>query len=349
MYRHCLYCSADLGTNDAIERFPVGRTVAVDAAKGRLWAVCPKCARWNLAPIEERWEAVEAAEKLFAGTSLRAQRENVGIARLRDGTRLVRVGAALPGEMAVWRYGAGLVERRRKYLLGTAGLAAVGAAFVVAHLAIATAIPGMMGFPLIWNGLRARGEMKDVVVHRFDEQGLEMGGSVTLRAEHVRYASLLPAANGDGFDLHVPHSHVTVGETPDGVPAWIRYEGFRLVGSDARNGLGRGFTFVNAAGGSRRMVDAAMELLAGAGDADGFLRSAAEARQPVRGGKGRDRRPRALALEMALHAESERRSLDGELALLESAWKQAEELASIADGLAAQLAGVTQKQREAGR
>jgi hypothetical protein len=57
MYRHCIYCSADLGTNEALENFPVGRTVAFDAAKGRLWAVCRKCARWNLAPIEERWEA----------------------------------------------------------------------------------------------------------------------------------------------------------------------------------------------------------------------------------------------------------------------------------------------------
>ena len=338
MYRHCIYCSADLGSNDSIEHFPVGRTVAVDAAKGRLWAICPRCARWNLAPIEERWEAVEEAEKQFAATALRAQRENIGIARLRDGTRLVRVGAALPGEMAVWRYGAGLVERRRKYLHGTVGLAAVGAAFVVAHLAIATSVPVMVGFHLIWNGVRARGRMKDVVVHRFDEQGLEMGGSVTLRAEDVRDATLLPSANGEGFDVHVPHSHVTVGETPDGLPAWIRYEGFRLVGSDARNGLGRAFTFVNAAGGSRRTVDAAMELLAGEGDADGFLRHAAEARQPVRGGRGRDRRPRALALEMALHADSERRSLDGELALLESAWKQAEEIAAIADRLATSAA-----------
>ena len=62
MYRHCIYCSADLGSNEAIEEFPVGRTVAVDAAKGRLWAVCARCARWTLAPLEERWEAVEAAE-----------------------------------------------------------------------------------------------------------------------------------------------------------------------------------------------------------------------------------------------------------------------------------------------
>ena len=40
-----------------------------------------------------------------------------------------------------------------------------------------------------------------------------------------------------------------------------------------------------------------------------------------------------LALEMAAHEESERRALDGELYLLEEAWKQAEEIAAIADDM----------------
>ena len=40
-----------------------------------------------------------------------------------------------------------------------------------------------------------------------------------------------------------------------------------------------------------------------------------------------------LALEMALHEESERRALDGELARLEAAWREAEEIAGIADQL----------------
>ena len=57
MYRSCIFCSAGLGANLALPRFPVGRTLAFDAAKGRLWVVCPKCARWNLTPLEERWEA----------------------------------------------------------------------------------------------------------------------------------------------------------------------------------------------------------------------------------------------------------------------------------------------------
>ena len=40
-----------------------------------------------------------------------------------------------------------------------------------------------------------------------------------------------------------------------------------------------------------------------------------------------------LALEMVSHEESERRALEGELYLLEDAWKEAEEIAAISDDM----------------
>jgi hypothetical protein len=40
-----------------------------------------------------------------------------------------------------------------------------------------------------------------------------------------------------------------------------------------------------------------------------------------------------LALEMAAQEAAERRALEGELALLEQAWREAEEIAAIADSL----------------
>jgi len=40
-----------------------------------------------------------------------------------------------------------------------------------------------------------------------------------------------------------------------------------------------------------------------------------------------------LALEMAVHEESERRALEGELARLTAEWKEAEEVAAISDNL----------------
>jgi hypothetical protein len=40
-----------------------------------------------------------------------------------------------------------------------------------------------------------------------------------------------------------------------------------------------------------------------------------------------------LALEMVAHEQTERRALEGELAMLEAAWREAEEVAAIADRL----------------
>jgi hypothetical protein len=40
-----------------------------------------------------------------------------------------------------------------------------------------------------------------------------------------------------------------------------------------------------------------------------------------------------LALEMAANEDSERRAMEGELAELEAAWREAEEIAAIADNL----------------
>jgi hypothetical protein len=40
-----------------------------------------------------------------------------------------------------------------------------------------------------------------------------------------------------------------------------------------------------------------------------------------------------LALEMAAHEDTERRALEGELAMLEAQWKDAEEIAGISDNM----------------
>lgn len=58
VYTTCMFCKKPLGSNEIVEAFPVGRRLAFDAAKGRLWVVCRNCERWNLTPLEERWEAV---------------------------------------------------------------------------------------------------------------------------------------------------------------------------------------------------------------------------------------------------------------------------------------------------
>ena len=127
MYKTCMFCNKPLGTNEVIETFPVGRRLAFDAARGRLWVVCRKCERWNLTPLEERWEAVEMCEKIFSETRLRVSTENVGLAKHPEGLVLVRIGEPMRPEFAAWRYGDQFGRRRKRQIMyGVAASAAIG-------------------------------------------------------------------------------------------------------------------------------------------------------------------------------------------------------------------------------
>src|SRR5689334_22181257 len=137
----CLFCDAPFGANDALETLPVGRRIAFDGGKGRLWVVCRRCERWNLTPLEERWEAIEDAERAFRATRIRVSTDNIGMARLRDGTDLVRIGAPLRPEFAAWRYGDQLGRRRRR-AIAIGGAGAVAAA-VVAPAAASAAVTAL--------------------------------------------------------------------------------------------------------------------------------------------------------------------------------------------------------------
>src|SRR5262245_30521346 len=105
MYATCLFCDADLGRNEILPSFPVGVRLAFDSARGRLWVVCPSCNRWNLSPLDERWEAIEECERRFRASHLRFSTDNIGLACLREGVALIRIGPALKPEIAAWRYG----------------------------------------------------------------------------------------------------------------------------------------------------------------------------------------------------------------------------------------------------
>src|SRR3954469_14036987 len=131
MYSTCIFCHSDLGRNESIEPFPIGGRLAFDAARGRLWVVCRKCERWNLTPVEERWEAIEECERLFRDTRLRVSTDNIGLARLREGLELVRIGEPQRPEMAAWRYGDQFGRRRTRHLLFTGGAVAAAAGIVI--------------------------------------------------------------------------------------------------------------------------------------------------------------------------------------------------------------------------
>ena len=84
MYSTCLFCNQSLGTNSIFESFPIGRRLAFDAAKGRLWVVCRKCERWNLSPLDERWETIEQAELHYAETRRRVEAERRHLVAVRS-------------------------------------------------------------------------------------------------------------------------------------------------------------------------------------------------------------------------------------------------------------------------
>ena len=333
MYRHCIYCSAGLGANEAIEHFPVGRKVAFDAAKGRLWAICATCARWNLAPIEERWEAVEEAERHFVASRMRVHRENIGLARLADGTRLVRIGRALPREMAAWRYGDELRRRERTRLLASR-------ADTVLHLGLlAAALFGSLFVApaaSVWQFLgpaALRGVSDRRAVHRLanaDGRGQRVIRRKNLAGAWVKH-------DGDGLVLALPAA------SPD------RRHLLQLRGDDARRVVERAMVLVNRSAPHPTLLDTAVDALGAAASPDAYIRSvlgqgrvlspepsANDVFAQKMGGHVEPtlRGPEALALEMALHEEQERRVLEGELSLLEAAWRDAEEIAAIADTLA---------------
>jgi hypothetical protein len=335
VYRTCIFCSADLGTNDALEAFPVSKSIAFDGWKGRLWAICPRCARWNLAPLEERWEAVEMADRLFTDARLRVQSENVGMAKLRDGTRLIRIGKALPGEMAAWRYGDQLVKRRKHYLLVTGAAVAAGVA-ILGGFAWLTATGG--AYSLVNAGIQLYNQKRQrKVVFRLPAERSPTGSEVMLRRWHA-YGAVLRPGKVEGIALVVPDAARKDPKTDGwGKPKYVS-EPLVLADQDARAFLGRAMVPLNESGASRRKLEGAVGLLGEAGSAEDYVRRTAAQGRTL--GKRKDMPDRALApeaklaLEMALHEEQERRAMEGELALLESAWREAEEIAAIADTLA---------------
>lgn len=337
MYSTCIFCRRPLGANAEVEHFPVGRRLAFDAARGRLWVVCPRCARWNLTALEERWEAVEECERAFCGTRIRASTGSVALARLPGGLELVRVGEPQRGEMAVWRYGRRFAERRvRAALLGTArGTARIAAGAVAGAWQVGWSV--LSGFLVPFaqpSRIEAFLEARGTDLEPLDRWlGLDPD-EVLARVEAVRpyphelrvrrgdleRVRVLPAEEGRPWGLRV--------SSPDGTA--------ELAGEEALRAACLLLPAINRGGAGPRHVRRAVELLDGADDPADFF-----ARAPVRDRALGFPLPVAeldpavrVALEMAAHEEAERRAMRGELAALEREWREAERIAAIADRLA---------------
>ena len=315
MYRSCMFCAKSLGTNDVLEFFPVGRRLAFDSGRGRLWVVCTRCERWNLTPLEERWEAVEACERIFEDTRIRVSTENIGLARHAEGLVLVRIGAPLRPEFAAWRYGDQFGRRRRRRILFGAGAAVVIGGFVVGGAAagvLSGAVLGQSGNLVnLWMNARTLVKLRP-----------EDGGVIKLKRPDLLGTRVRPSDDEVGFQVQIRKGKKK---------SWHR-------GSEARRFAGAILPRMNAMGGTKETVRSAVGEIETAGHPERFLASVAGGdrfndKKGVPGYINKMPKPTKLALEMALHEEQERRALEGELWLLERAWEEAEEIAAISDDL----------------
>ena len=332
VFSTCLFCHAHLGQNVEIESFPVGRRLAFDAARGRLWVVCRKCRNWNLSPLEQRWEAVEACERLYRATVVRVSTDNIGLATLPHGLDLVRVGKPLRPEFAAWRYGSRMRRRRLRDAGAFAGsMLTTGAAMAVGAVAAMVGVTATVtGSHAMRNGLlhsleqtEARIAFSRILAHVRTPEGTLQ----PLRFSHVARLEIVASAIDSSWLFRVAHS--------DGVTDFKGAQAVQVAG----NLLSR----LNHDGGSSSQIREATRRIADAGDADRYIRASSALR-------GTRRRKNAIfwnddvgvlgltstervALEIAVHEDAERLAMQGELTALEDAWRDAEEIAAIADGM----------------
>jgi hypothetical protein len=374
VYSTCTFCYGPLGTNGILETFPIARRVAFDPKKAIVWAVCPGCTRWNLVPIEERWEVVDECDRRFRHTNLRYSSGNIGLAWLADDLELVRVGPALRPEFASWRYGKILARPRP---IGRRFMEQVASAFVnaskrllassktAAHRDPRAATAQLL---LTVYGNKVLDVMQLPGVHRKAGNDVPVG---IVRYKHLINAQIVRPEAGRPWSLNIPHDHGVL----------------TLFGDDGIRAAARALAIVNGTqrggGFSRDLLDAAVRKVDESSQLSGYfnrvltiaLRShwgkngddtsdEAKARAAAtltvgasdierlafrltgrtfwgHGGIGSEPQTALLdvplvdrlALEMAAHEETERRALEGELAELEEAWREADEIAAIADAL----------------
>jgi hypothetical protein len=134
------------------------------------------------------------------------------------------------------------------------------------------------------------------------------GRVLPLRARHVQYGRLTHEAGADlALLLRCP--------TCAG-------EGALLTGADAALALRRGLTFLNAGRAARRRAEAAAGEVDRAGGPEGLIREASRGSATLRA----LRPDRRLALEIAVDEVAE-------VTELERQWRDAEQIAEIADGM----------------
>lgn len=308
MYTSCAFCNGKFSGDGGQSGLGVGRRLAFDEWRGRLWVICTSCSRWNLAPIDGRLERIESVARAAAGGMVAASTEQVSL--IRSGPYdYVRVGKPPRIEYATWRYGERIKARRREQLkyIVPLSVGAVGAA-----IAINVAAGGSVGV-FVWQIPQLAKNLYTRIVGSRPVPLLETpvcahcGNVMTVRARDLQHARLTSDA----------HSRIALLL----ICRKCKGEGAQLEGPDAQLALRRGLTYQNLARGGRQRAAEAARIVESAGGPDRLVDGMARQSLLLR----TLRSDRGLALEMAVDEQVE-------VEELERQWRMAEETAAIADG-----------------
>lgn len=311
----CVFCGQELDVPSARHAF--------DPWLGRLWRVCPACRRWNVVPMEDRWETLEDFERSARGAGRAVlQTEHLDLLDTAAG-QLIRVGRAPRPEFAGWRYGDRLPAAPSR-----------GALAWLRRL--------VLGMPAGGFGYSA-GYGDGFTTHAttgswFASPFMDEAATLTTAYLHVPLVESCPSCGG-----------------PLALAPW-RFQGLRLTTAggatavvavcarcdtevavpvrDARPALRLGLSIVNRTLVAGPEVDDAARQLDRLDGPAGLLHTLTRSELTL----GELSPAQRLALGMALDEQSEAE-------LLEAEWREAEELAGIVDGQLTRIEGFDEFRR----
>ncbi len=303
MHSDCLYCDRPLDDRTR---------PAFDPWLGRLWRVCPHCRRWNVVPLEDRWERLEALERAARDRGRTVLRTDHLDLVETDRSQLIRVGRAPRPELAGWRYGDVLPEPIRRGFLAW----------------LRRAILGMpttpFGYGAGYGHLLADtgGQQRRWFASPF----LDDAPTLTAAFVHVPLADACPACGGPLALAPWSFQQLRLtGGTGADTPTVLATCG--VCGADvavpihaARGALRLGLSIVNRRLRARELVHGAARSVDRAEGPEGLVVTLSREELTLGELGATDR----LALGMALDEQSEAE-------LLEAEWREAEELAAIVD------------------
>lgn len=288
--------------------------MAFEPETGRVWAICAACGEWNLAPIEDRWEAVEDCEGLYHAAVERAGADGVAVART-GGVELIRIGSRSGPELMTLRYSKrvrvrGRVAGVRRWIgkVGT-GVGVVGGGIVGGLLM------GPVGLVLGFLTMMVVFELLDVLPNPvLARVPLGDGQWVDLKRREMRGVRLVPEDDGKWVLRLLPGVELRTTAAMEAARyilpvlnrSGIEIDDLRKARNYVRK-KGRTAMRVFSAASLRRGRQRTARLVA----LDPHIR---------------------LALEIVASEESERRALSAGFHQLRESWKNANDLAVIQDG-----------------